>query len=132
MAPILLVFGLAFVLARGKWTTRRVFLMLLAGQVGFHAVTWIGSTSANPSLSARMVLTHAIAALVAAWVLQRGDAACERLWRVLTAVSPQVFYPVAAELRRAFVSIEWIGVGEDRINAHTLVRRGPPVALTFA
>jgi hypothetical protein len=119
---------MAFVLARGKWTTRRIFLMLLAGQVGFHVVTWIGSTSPGPSLSARMVGTHFLAALVAAWVLQRGDAACERLVRVLGAVAPRVLRPVAAERRRAIVSIEWLGIGKEHTNAHTLVRRGPPAA----
>jgi hypothetical protein len=128
VAPMLLVCGMAFVLARGQWTTRRVFLVLLVGQVGFHLLTWIGSSTSDPTISSRMVASHVLAALVAAWVLQRGDAACEALWHVLTSAAPQRLVPVVAEPRRARILIG----DSDRIatprHLSVLEQRGPPAA----
>ncbi|MET3982383.1 hypothetical protein [Streptomyces sp. PvR034] len=102
-------------------------------------------------LSLPMLLGHLVAALVAGWLLSRGDAALFRLVELSRLATPAA--PVRA-LRTALALVRALGAGlpgapgrtprspratPDRAVApgrtalhHTVIRRGPPAALALA
>lgn len=114
----------------------------------------MAQAAAEPStglFSLSMLLGHLLAALIAGWLLSRGDAALFRLVELSRLAAPAA--PVRA-LRTALAFVRALGAGlpgtpggvpraqrttADRAVAsgrtalqHTVIRRGPPVALALA
>jgi hypothetical protein len=126
--------GAAFVV----WADRqRGPVQLAAAAVGsqaaFHAVfTLCGGTALHHApVATEMAAGHVAAAVVAAWVLARGEAALWGLYRALSAVVLSVPGPTAVVQRLVPGRPDGVPVVTDAgvVIAGTHPRRGPPRAL---
>jgi hypothetical protein len=101
-----------------------------------HAVAGItGMAGMTGSMTTGMLAVHALAALVAAWWLRRGEAATWNAARsaVLFLVAPLLLFfatvPPTMRPSRTVVAAEGPRLGPGLLLRHFVTRRGPPVAV---